>query len=344
MAPLRLRALVLCAGRATRFRPLTTGVPKALLPVLGRPLLGVTLEQLLEAGVEAVAINLHHQGEAIASTLGSSYRGIPLRYSRENLLLGTLGAVNPLKEFLGEADLVLLVNGDSLCRWPIEAMVERHRSVESEATLLLSSVADVESFGGVGIDDNEQIVSFPGGPCSPRETRQLVFAGAHIFDPELLRRVRPGASDSVVDLYRPMVEAGGQLQAFVSDQQWHDLGNPHRYLKALLEWMRSTDGSSEDRSWFGRGASVDPAAQVVGSIIEAGATVAAGARLTECVVLNDAEVGVGAQLERCLLAPDVVLGRGTRVAGEMVTPFAWGLVDGSRRVGALVHTPLSGRA
>jgi MurNAc alpha-1-phosphate uridylyltransferase len=59
----RLRAVVPAAGLGTRPRPLTAELPKALLPVLGRPLIAWTLERLAGAGVEAIAINLHHRGE-----------------------------------------------------------------------------------------------------------------------------------------------------------------------------------------------------------------------------------------------------------------------------------------
>ena len=340
----RLRALILCAGLAKRLRPLTTGVPKALLPVLGRPLIEITLEQLDAAGVEAVAINLHHRGEAIASTMGSVYGRMPLHYSRESELLGTLGAVYPLQEFLCEADLVLLVNGDSLCLWPIEAMVERHLGSGSGATLLLTTVADVASFGGVGIDGEERIVSFPGGAFAPSETRRLVWAGAHLLEPELLRDVRPGPSDSVVDLYRPLLETGGRLQALVSDVPWHDLGSPQRYLEALLGWAIPTECAKADGSWFGGGAAVDATAVVRGSIVEVGASIAADAKLVESVVLGGARVGAGAHLERALLAPGVMLEPGSRVTGEMVTPSSWGLTATSRQSASLVYTPLEGSA
>src|SRR5262245_6139342 len=118
MRRLRLRALVLAAGRGERLRPLTATIPKPLLPVGGRPLAAWTLERLRLAGVEAAALNLHHLGDSIRAAFGASYRGMPLVYSDERELLGTGGALPPLRDFLGEADLVLVVNGDSLCRWP----------------------------------------------------------------------------------------------------------------------------------------------------------------------------------------------------------------------------------
>src|SRR4051812_11891584 len=104
----RLRALVLAAGLGTRLRPLTDLVPKPLLPVTGVPLLGYTLAQLAVLGCEEVAINLHYLGEKIRQRFGPSFAGMRITYSEEPVLLGTLGAFGPLREFFAPADQVLL--------------------------------------------------------------------------------------------------------------------------------------------------------------------------------------------------------------------------------------------
>ena len=106
----RLRALVLAAGRGERLRPLSATIPKPLLPVAGRPLVAWTLERLREAGVEAAALNLHWLGGAIRERFGDSFRGMPLVYSEERELLGTGGALPPLRDFLSDCDVALIVN------------------------------------------------------------------------------------------------------------------------------------------------------------------------------------------------------------------------------------------
>src|SRR6185503_3502396 len=122
-----LRALVLAAGYGTRLRPLTDELPKPLLPVLGRPLLLRTLDALVDVGCEAAAINLHHLADAIAAAVGDEHRGMRIVYSREEPILGTGGAFVPLREFFAGCATALLVNGDSLCAWPLGELLERHR-------------------------------------------------------------------------------------------------------------------------------------------------------------------------------------------------------------------------
>jgi len=133
----RIRALVLAAGEGTRLRPLTSFLPKPLLPVAGRPLIEHTLDRLAKVGCEAVAINLHHLGDAIRDHLGDDHQGMPITWSEErDERLGTLGALHPLRDFLRPAEVILLVNGDSLCAWPFSRLLRRHRDGGAAATLL----------------------------------------------------------------------------------------------------------------------------------------------------------------------------------------------------------------
>ena len=118
---------MLAAGKGERLRPLTLRLPKPLLPVGGEAVAGRTLRALARAGVEAAALNLHHLGDAVRDHFGERYAGLPLTYSEEPELLGTSGALPPLAEFFAPADLILIVNGDSLCDWPFEELIRAHQ-------------------------------------------------------------------------------------------------------------------------------------------------------------------------------------------------------------------------
>jgi NDP-sugar pyrophosphorylase family protein len=278
----RLRALVLAAGLGTRLRPLTELVPKPLLPVTGVPILGHTLAQLAAAGCEAVAVNLHHLGGQIRQRFGDAIAGMPITWSEEPELLGTLGAFWPLRDFFAPADLVLLINGDSLCQWPLRRLIRKHLASEAKATLLLASRPAPSLFGGgVGIDREGRIVSFwPGDPERGDITRRYVFAGAHVFAPDLLAGIGPQKSDIVRNLYVPLLDEGGPsplqspLQSMVTARSWHDLGTPQRFLEAVVDQARA--GWPERlwrRAWVSPEAAVGSGAKVRHSAVEAGAQV-----------------------------------------------------------------------
>jgi mannose-1-phosphate guanylyltransferase len=341
----RVRALVLAAGLGTRLRPLTSLTPKPLLPVRGVPILGHTLARLAAAGCEAVAVNLHYLGDQIRARFGDSHLGVPLTWSDEPEVLGTLGALHPLKDFFAPADLVLLVNGDSLCDWPFRRLIRRHLASGARSTLLLTSRPDPARFGGgVGIDRAGRILSFrTGGPERGGEVaRRHVFAGAHVFSPDLLARVGPGKSDIVRDLYEPMLAEGATIDSVVDGGLWHDMGTPQRFLAGALEWARA-DWPERlwRRSWISPEASLAAGARVRRSSIEPGAKVGEDARIEGSVLLPGARVGKGSVVRETIVGFGASVPPGTWVERRIVMPqspgFAPGLDDSV--VGGAVYTP-----
>jgi NDP-sugar pyrophosphorylase family protein len=345
----RIRALVLAAGLGTRLRPLTEQLPKPLLPVRGVPILGHTLTQLAAFGCEAAAVNLHYLGEPIRERFGSSHAGMPLTWSEEPEILGTLGALHPLKEFFAPADLVLLINGDSLCRWPLRKLVRRHLAAGARATLLLASRPDPAEFGGgVGVDRTGGIQSFrPGAPERVQVVRRYVFAGAHAISPELLARVGPGKADIVSGLYDPMLEAGERIAGVVSAGRWHDLGTPQRFLDATLDWARATGPERLwRRSWISPEASVEPGARLRSVSIETGARVGEGARVERSILMPGARIGKGCVVRESILGFGAAVPPGTWVERRIIMPQLAGQVPGldDSVVGGAVYTPFGSDA
>ena len=333
---MRLRAVILAAGLGKRLRPLTDERPKPLLPVRGVSLVERSLGRLAGAGCEAVAVNLFHLGDQIAAAVGSSHRGMEVIYSREDEILGTLGALVPLRGFLSEADFVFLINGDSLCEWPLDELLERHLETRAEATVMLSSTADPAAFGPVGVDASNHVVSWPGSAAVRPEVDSLVFAGAHVFSPDLLQDVEPGFAGIVSDLYVPLVASGATLAGMPSDAAWHDLGTPRRYLEAVCSWCVDSRSSevSED-SWISPGARVAHGTVVHNSVVEASATIGTATSVRKSLLMEGSEIGEGSELFEVVVGPGARLPAGSKWDQCLVTKE----VGGER----LVRSPLDPR-
>ncbi|HEV7672762.1 MAG TPA: NDP-sugar synthase [Thermoanaerobaculia bacterium] len=310
-----LRGVILAAGLGLRLRPLTNEIPKPLLPVAGRPIIVRTLDALARAGCEAVAINLHHLGDRIRAAIGTRHAGMPIEYFEEPEILGTLGALPPMRSFLRPAGLVVLANGDSLCRWPIEPLIARHRATGARATLLLAKRSDPEELGGgVGVDRSGRIVQMRDGPAARIVARRRAFAGMHVFAPDLLAEVTAGPADIVERLYLPLLARGERIESFSTAALWHDLGTPRRYLDGALAWVAGQPGGS----WISPSAEISPRASIARSIVEAGCRVEAGARIERSVLLSGAVIGAGSTLRSALLGPGAVAAPGGTVEGELL--------------------------
>lgn len=346
----RLRALVLTAGFGTRLRPLTWRTPKPLLPVCGRPLVAHTLESLVEAGCDAAVLNLHHLPDALPQALGQDFAmadglSLPLRYSREEPILGTLGALVPPRDFLAEAEAVALVNGDSLCRWPVASLLRRHLRSGADVTLLLTDREPEAALGGgIAVDGAGRVVQMRDHPARTAvgRVRRRVFAGLHLLRPELLARVPEGPGDIIDGLYQPLLAEGGDLRAVVTRRSWHDVGTPERYLRAAL------DRAARPWRGLGRPGYVAPSATVAGSarlrwvVLDDGVVVEGGARVERSLLLPGARVGRDAVVRDGVLGPGVHLSAGSNVQGHLLTRKhpKHVLNEHESQLGDLVYTPL----
>ncbi len=307
------------------------------MPVLGAPLVAHTLRLLASAGVAAAALNLHHLGARIPAALGDRVGEMELSYSVEDELLGTLGPFGRLQRFFAGVDPLLLVNGDSLCRWPVGAVASAHREAGAAATLLLSARADPARFGGgVVVGRNGRVLSFRGQGANRAGARVGVFAGLHLISNRLVLGVEPRPADIVRDLYEPLLEKGALVHAVFTHRRWHDLGTPERYLTGVLAAaLASAAPGSEDATWRGEGVEVEPGARVWSSVLEHGVTVGAGATIENSLILPGARVGRDAQVRDSILAPGVELAEGAHITSRLVSrgdggePGAAGLVETS---------------
>jgi NDP-sugar pyrophosphorylase family protein len=292
-----MKAMVLAAGLGLRMRPLTLLRAKPALPVLNRPLLHWTMERLAAAGVTHVVVNLHHLPRTIEDVLGAGRRfGLVLRYSDEPVLLGTGGGPRAVRGLFGPEPM-LVVNGDVLFDFDLRRLVAAHRATGAVATLALRRNPVPRAYSPVVTDRSGRILSISG---RPRRARGAVgmFASVHVLDPALLERLPEGASDSVRDLYIPLLGEGAHLHGVRTRGAWYDFGRPALYRDAQL---RLLPGRGRDRV-----------------LVDAKARVAATARLRRSVVGGRARVGASARVERSILWDGAVVEAGAMATGAIV--------------------------
>lgn len=314
-----MKAMVLAAGRGLRMRPLTLLQAKPVLPVLNRPLLHWTLRRLARAGVRDVVVNLHHLPETVVSALGDGRGlGLRIRYSREDVLLGTGGGPRAVRDVFGDEPF-LLVNGDVLLDLDARALFERHRRSGACATLALRPNPDSRAYSPVVTDRRGRILSIAGRPAPAAGTVSM-FASVHVMDPALLTRLHEGVSDSVRDLYLPLLAEGALLLGVRTRGAWYDLGRPSLYRDAQLRLLprgrslvdaraRVSAGADVRHSVVGAGARVG-ASRVERSVLWAGAVVEGGARLSGAILATGAVVRCGERAERVVVLPASVLAAG----------------------------------
>ena len=194
-----MNAFIFAAGLGTRLKPLTDTMPKALVPVGGRPLLAHVIEKLKAAGCKKIVINIHHFGDMIIDYVKSQNNfGIEILFSDEReMLLETGGAIKHAVDLLGDEPF-LIHNVDILSNVDLKALMAAHSKADSAATLLVSKRNSTRALlfspeGNLTAWTNKTT----GEVKSPYENikiassvtdlEEFAFSGIHIFSPRLFK-------------------------------------------------------------------------------------------------------------------------------------------------------------
>lgn len=184
-----MRTLIFAAGLGTRLKPLTDTLPKALVPVAGRPLIEHVTKKLEESGVEEAVVNVHHFADKIEGWIGD-YQGV-MRFDvsdEREALLETGGGILHARRYLDGCGSFLIHNVDILSDLDIRWFASQVRP-EALATLLVSErktsrylLFDPQTMrlmGWTNISTGEVRTPYP--DLDPSQCRMLAFSGIHIL-------------------------------------------------------------------------------------------------------------------------------------------------------------------
>ena len=205
-----MNAFIFAAGLGTRLKPLTDTMPKALVPVAGKPLLAHVVEKLKVAGCKKIVINIHHFGDMIIDYVKSQNNfGIDIVFSDERqMLLETGGAIKHAVQLLGNEPF-LIHNVDILSNVDIQALWNEHLNSGSAATLLVSKrsssralLFDAEGNLTAWTNKTTGEVKTPYENVDIASLEELAFSGIHVFSPSLFKYFSEYPEKfSIIDFY-----------------------------------------------------------------------------------------------------------------------------------------------
>lgn len=317
----------MAGGEGTRLRPLTSGTPKPLLPVVGKPLLDRMLILLKRHGISEAVLTLSHLAALVRTYVGDgSELGMDLSFATEPAPLGTAGSVRNAARALADEDF-LVVSGDVLTDVDLTDLARAHRRSGAAVTVCLVRRSDPRDFGIAVTDDEGRIERFLEKPTWGQVITDSVNTGIYVMNPEVLSRVPSGrAADWARDILPQLISDGVHVHGHVTGGYWEDVGTPEAYLgahAAVLDGDVDTPVSGvriADRVWAGEGTLIDPDVVVDGPVfVGSNVRVERGARLGPYTVLGDnVVVRSGARLDRAVLHDNAFVGPQTGLRGCVI--------------------------
>jgi mannose-1-phosphate guanylyltransferase len=229
-----MRAFILAAGFGTRLKPITDHIPKALVPVCGRPLLERALSFCAKAGISAIGVNAHHLHDQIATYKESA--SIPFSlFHEDGIIRGTGGGLYFAREFLAEDDLFFVCNADIVYRFDLAPVVRSF--LESDRIACLMAVPTTGS-GSIMFDQETR--AFTGIPVNGPHREGIApaeFIGAALYRREFLDLLQPD-DFSVVPVWQRIITSGCSIGVTITEGcYWRDVGTHASLAEAHFELL-----------------------------------------------------------------------------------------------------------
>jgi mannose-1-phosphate guanylyltransferase len=337
-----MKAMILGAGKGTRFQPITHEIPKPMIPLVRKPVMEYLIELLKKHGVDQIMVNTSHLAPIIENYFRDGEQfGVSMAYSYEGYVesgvaisspVGSAGGMKKIQDFSGFFDETFIVLcGDAWIDLDISKALEIHRQKKAIASIIIREVPNDEVFkyGIVALDKDDRILQFQEKPDPKDAISNLANTGIYIFEPEIFDYIPSGvAYDIGGELFPKLAQENLPFIGINLPFQWLDIGNVQdvwtvtsQILNGEVKGFKMPGREVRPGVHVGINLSVDfdqvnitPPVYIGGSTkIEAGATIVGPAVLgASCVV------EAGAVIKNCIVEDYTRLTSQANLEGKII--------------------------
>lgn len=242
-----MKAMIFAAGMGTRLKPLTDTMPKALVPINGKPMLEHIILKLKNSGFTQIVINIHHLGQQIIDFLAENNNfGIDIIISDErDYLMDTGGGIKKAKSFFTGKEPFLIHNVDIISNVDLKKLYDKHLETNPLATLLVSKREtsryllfnkENKLCGWRNLETGEVKSFYP--YFDPTQYNEYAFSGIHVLSPEIFDWMEEWTGKfSIINFYLSIC-AKTDIHAYPAEKlHLMDIGKIETLTKAE-EWIK----------------------------------------------------------------------------------------------------------
>jgi glucose-1-phosphate thymidylyltransferase len=315
-----MKAIIPVAGAGTKLRPHTYTQPKALIPLAGKTILSINVDQLHEAGINEFVFIVGYLGEKIQDYIKEKYPQLTCHFIYQNERKGTAHAVDLSRQIIGEDD-VFIVLGDTICEYNIEEMLSSEWSM-----LGVKKVDDPRNFGVAEVDEEGFITRVVEKPSIPKSNMALV--GLYkIKDSALLfeclsriisNNIKSHDEFNLTDALECMITGGSRFKSYKVDN-WFDCGRKESLLQSNSILLQKFGGTISESNKFENTIFIPPVSIAEGCDIKdsiIGPHVAVGENtIVHSSIIKASIIGSYSKIYDVML-DDSLIGNDTEIIGE----------------------------
>ncbi|MFT3683173.1 MAG: sugar phosphate nucleotidyltransferase [Ferruginibacter sp.] len=315
-----MKAIIPVAGAGTKLRPHTYTQPKALIPLAGKTVLSIIIDQLHEAGINDFIFIVGYLGDKIQDFVKEHYPQLNCHFIYQNERHGTAHAIDLAREIVGK-DEVFIVLGDTIAEYNVKEVIDSPFSM-----LGVKKVDDPRNFGVAEINDDGYISRVVEKPAIPKSNMALVGIYKIKETSALFRCLKSilesGAGNqeefSLTDALECMIQGGAKIKVF-RVQNWFDCGKKETLLESNATLLKKFGGSVKGLHTFENSIIIPPVSigegcEIQNSVIGPNVTIGEYSILNYTIV-KESIIGSFSRLYDVVL-DDSLIGSDTGIKGE----------------------------
>ncbi|MBX9691423.1 MAG: NDP-sugar synthase [Cyanobacteria bacterium] len=322
-----MKAMVLAAGVGSRLDPLTSLIPKPLVPVANVPIMDHIIHLLARHGFNDLIANLHYKSEMILDRYYDAGKfGVSLTFKYEEELTGDAGGVRACKDFFGDETFIVLM-GDLLTDCDLTRLLSEHKAKNAIATIAVKKVPDVEHFGVVLQNKDGFITGFQEKPKKEEALSNMASAGIYVLEPKLFDIIpTTGTYGFGRQLFPLLVEKGEPLLAVDIDTYWSDIGTISQYRQSNLDVLQGkidlpfAGTAVREGVWTCEGANMADNVTINGKLLLGrNSSIGAGTQIHGSVVIGDnCKIAENVVLRNSVIWSESEIGRGATISDSVI--------------------------
>lgn len=314
-----MKAIIPVAGVGTKLRPHSYTQPKALIPLAGKTILGIIVDQLKEAGIQEFIFVVGHLGEKIENFIKEHYPELKAHYVQQIDRQGVGQAILLTRELVGD-DEIFIVLGDTICEYDIQSVIQ-----ENKTMIGLRKVEDPRDFGVAEVNENGCIERVVEKPQIPKSNLALVgiykikesAALFHCLENNISQGLRSHGEYSLTDALDCMIGQGVVMKSF-KVENWFDCGRKETLLESnallLKKFAPSVEAAAYENTVIIPPVSIGPNCHISNAVI--GPNVAIGENtVINSSVVKESIIGSFSTIQDIVIS-DSVVGSDTLLKGE----------------------------
>jgi NDP-sugar pyrophosphorylase family protein len=265
--------VILAGGRGTRLYPLTLNKPKPLTPLVNRPILLLTMENLARQGCYDFIFSVKDEenyskvkdyfkyGEGFSRRLELE-KDVRFKYQPKYDDAGDADGFRSCIEFYNVENDTLVIGGDNIADLELDEMIKFHKKNDALVTIALKSKEDVTGLGVVVLDDNYRVTNFVEKPQKEEVISNLVNAGIYLFSPKIREVLKNNEIEKMINdrrfgfgrnLFPHLLKKGERVFGYLFPGLWSDVGTIDSFIETTTDILHGSYENIKLRNEYKKG-------------------------------------------------------------------------------------------